>query len=96
MCYSNENMKEMGKLYRELLFVLNKKGNDPYGNVEIKPFYYLTLVIKQASAVGIPDTLNNKIKDFMDKLSPEDVEYLMTHPSPMEMRMAFVAAYSGY
>ena len=95
--YTKELLEKIGNVYKRLLYVLNDNSKDPYGQlVAIRPFYYLTLVILRATPLGIPKGLSKDIADLMDMISPDDVDYLMETPVPMEMRQYFVTAYMGY
>lgn len=95
-CYSKSILKEIGVLYRKLLFVLNDNGHNPYPACEVFPAKYFTMVFHQAMRIGIPDTLERQISDLFNSVDVEDWAKSMTIPLPMNLRQHFILALEGY
>lgn len=95
-CYSEPILKEMGLLYRQLLFVLNDGGRNPYPVCDTFPTKYFTMVFHQAMRIGIPKKLENQIADLFDSIDAEDWAKSMSIPLPMNLRQYFLLALEGY
>lgn len=95
-CYSKSILKEIGNLYRKLLFVLNDNGHNPYPNCEVFPTKYFTMVFHQAMRIGIPDTLEKQISDLFNSIDAEDWGKSMNIPLPLNLRQYFLLSLEGY
>ena len=94
--YNREMLESMGEIYKDLLKILNKTGNDPYSNTsDIFPFKCFMMVLKKATPLGIPKQLDKEIAALMDTISPEDVHKLMNDPLPVDLRMSWYRGVMG-
>lgn len=90
MEYTKEMIFKMGQIYKSLLYVLNDAGKDPYPQSDIFPLKYLTMIMLQASRIGIPKRLDKEIGKFMDTLDPDAMERLIDEPTPLALRAAWI------
>lgn len=88
--YTPEMMEKMGEIYQEMLYVLNKKGNDPYWQISDRyPLKCITMLIPRAISCGISQDLNLKISELMSSISLDDMPKLLEKSIPMELTLCF-------
>ena len=89
-CYSKEMLTELGKIYGELLKILNTQEKDPCRNmVDTFPIKCFMLNYKKALHIGIPKALEKKIGEYMDKITAENFSSCMETPVPINLRQYF-------
>ena len=86
MVYDKKTAILIGGVYRDLQKFLNGGKHHIYQNSEIFPIKYLTLLVKKATPLHIPEDLDKRISEVMDMISPDELDKLMNEPSPMEFR----------
>lgn len=94
--YNPMVIKEMGYIYKGLLYVLNERGNDPFGNSEILPWKYFVMVHMRCPSGKIPDDLSKRIAELTETINVEDNAMMMSVPVPMEMRAYWYEGMSRY
>lgn len=88
-CYDKAILRELGACYYQLLLVMNPKGNNPYPYAFIYPTKYFTMLHGQASRIGIPDELSQRIAILMDHIDPDDWTRSMDIPVPTAKQQFF-------
>lgn len=88
-CYDKNVLHEIGYCYCALLHVMNKDGKNPYPLADICPLKYFTIVYMQASRIGIPEHINERIGQIMNYMNPDEWSDIMNSPVPMNKRPFF-------
>lgn len=95
-CYDKSVLKEIGKIYRELLFILNPEGRNPYPLADMYPTKYFTIVFNQAMRIGIPEKLEEQISSLFNSIDAEDWAESMSVILPQNLRQYFSLSLCGY
>ncbi len=95
MEYNKETAILIGGVHRDLEKFLNGGKHDIYPSSEIFPIKYLVLLIKKATPLHIPEELDKRISEVMAMIEPDEMEKLMSEPSPMEFRSWYLLAKGG-
>lgn len=94
--FEKNEMIKLGQIYRNLLYILNDQGKDPYPNSDIFPFRCFIMVMQKAMHIGIPKRLGKEIAKFMDHITPEGLAEAMNSQVPPEMKMHWFYGYEIY
>lgn len=88
--YTREIAEILGAVYKGILKVLNKKGNDPYWTISDRyPMKCFTMLYPRATTMGIPVELDEKIIRLMDMINVDDMEKMINAPMPSEYIIDF-------
>lgn len=94
--FEKDEMIKLGQIYRNLLYIINAQGRDPYPNSDIFPYRCFIMVMQKAMHIGIPKRLDKEIAKFMDRLNPDELTEAMSAQVPPEMKMYWFYGFETY
>ena len=93
-CMDTKWMRELGSVYKKLCLVLNKAGNSPIGNPEIRPLKSFTMVYPRAACLHIPKRLHEQIMLLLAAIDVNEWDRLFDQAATVEARGAFLMGMS--
>ena len=93
-CMDPKWMRELGAVYKKLCLVLNKEGNSPIGNPEIRPLKSFTMVYPRAVCLHIPKCLHEQITLLLAAIDDSEWDTLFDQAATVEARGAFLMGVS--
>ena len=84
--YTKEIAQLCGEAYYEILKILNGAKGDVYSDASYRfPFRCLMLLYPRAIKIGATKTLDEKMGELMNLISPDDIKDLMEKPIQQSM-----------
>ena len=93
-CMDTKWMRELGAVYKKLCLVLNKEGNSPINNPEIRPLKSFTMVYSRAANLPIPKRLHEQIMLLLWAIDDSEWDALFEQAATAEARGAFLMGMS--
>ena len=93
-CMDTKWMRELGSVYKKLCLILNKEGNSPVSNPEIRPLKSFTMVHLRASNLNIPKRLQEQITLLLAAIDDNEWDRLFDQAATVEARGAFLMGVS--
>lgn len=89
-CDDSVFLQKLGKCYKKMLLIGNKKGHNPYPEANIFPIKYFTMLYTQIVRLGMPKNLEKEIRELLDSVDAEDFAKSMEIPIPADKQIYFV------
>ena len=93
-CMDPKWMRELGAVYKKLCLVLNKEGNSPINNPEIRPLKSFTMVYSRAANLHIPKRLHEQIMLLLGAIDDSEWDTLFEQDVTAAARGAFLMGMS--
>ena len=93
-CMDPKWMRELGAVYKKLCLVLNKDGDSPINNPEIRPLKSFTMVYPRAACLHIPKRLQEQITLLLAAIDDSEWDALFEQAVTAETRGAFLMGMS--